>query len=97
MRADVRLAEKEKTCEYRHKAAERHNDTGGLRCEVGGGEVGMRVETQQHWTKTLKAAHAHVSMGRRHVTDKHRVGRGASHGAAAILSQLRDVTDERER
>lgn len=57
----------------------------------------MRVETQQHRTKTLKAAHAHVSMGRRHITDKHTVGRGASHGAAAILSQLKDVTDERER
>lgn len=96
MRADVLLAqkEKEKTCEERHKAVERHDDTRGLRCEVGGK---MRVETQQHWTKTLKAAHAHVSMRRRHITDKHRVGRGASHGAAAILSQLKDVTDERER
>lgn len=45
MRADVLWAqkEKEKTCELGHKAADRHDDTRGLRWEVGGK---MRVETQ---------------------------------------------------
>lgn len=37
------------------------------------------VKTQQK-TKTLKAAHAHVSLEGRHITDKH-IGHRALHGA----------------